>query len=65
MGLFITLQTHPINLQQIQQATRSPQKNLIRGHNRGKKLKNNRERESEREREREREKWTQTEREIF
>lgn len=36
MGLFITLQTHPINLQQIQQATRSPQKNLIRGHNRGK-----------------------------
>ena len=57
MGLFITLQTHPINLQQIQQATRSPQKNLIQGHNRGKKLKNNRERE--------REKWTQTEREIF
>ena len=54
MGLFIT---HPINLQQIQQATRSPQKNLIQGHNRGKKLKNNRERE--------REKWTQTEREIF
>ena len=54
MGLFITLQTHPINLQQIQQATRSPQKNLIRGHNRGKKLKNNREREEEMDTNRER-----------